>query len=129
MNGFIIALEVRWDKGKYLLVVKNPTAFDAKYGSIPGITILGPYDGFLSNAGESLEIGKPGDEDGTGGRYYIRVDRVKYSDGIHPQDCPGNVDLWPTEADGGGKSLTRKVPASYGNDVANWDANTPSPGG
>jgi len=38
------------------------------------------------------------------------------------------VDLWPTEADGLGKSLSRKVATDYGNDVANWKAAAPSPG-
>jgi hypothetical protein len=38
------------------------------------------------------------------------------------------VDYWPIDADGGGKSLSRKVPADYGNDVANWQAANPSPG-
>jgi len=64
----------------------------------------------------------------SGTRQYIRIDRVNYSDGFHPDDCPGGVDLWPTSADGGGKSLTRKVLTDYGNDVINWDANDPSPG-
>jgi hypothetical protein len=53
---------------------------------------------------------------------------VNFSDGWHPEDCPGGVDLWPQEADGGGKSLLRKVPGDYGNDVINWEANDPSPG-
>jgi hypothetical protein len=49
-------------------------------------------------------------------------------DGSHDSDVPGGVDLWPVEADGGGKSLTRKVPADYGNDPDNWTAQDPSPG-
>jgi hypothetical protein len=53
---------------------------------------------------------------------------VTYSDGSHPEDCPGGVDLWPTSADGRGFSLTRKVADDYGNDVANWQGNVPSPG-
>ncbi len=68
-----------------------------------------------------------GDVDEFGTRYYIRVDRVGYSDGFHPEDCPGGVDLWPTEPDGGGKSLTRKTGADYGNDPDNWTASAPSP--
>jgi len=70
----------------------------------------------------------PGDVDEFGTRYYIRIDRVSYSDGSHPQDCPGGVDLWPVEADGAGLSLSRKVSSVYGNDVANWRATVPSPG-
>jgi hypothetical protein len=111
-------------------VVKNPAAFAWLYPSVPlpPERILGPYDGRLRNSGERLELSKPGDVDTEGVRYYIRVDRVNFSDGWHPEDCPGGVDLWPQEADAGGKSLLRKVPGDYGNDVINWEANDPSPG-
>ena len=113
----------------YLLVVKDKAAFTARYGSIPGdVQVIGDYDGRLSNAGERLQIAMPGDVDEFGTRYYIRIDRVTYSDGLHPENVPGGVDLWPTEADGLGKSLSRKVPADYGNDVINWEAAIPSPG-
>jgi hypothetical protein len=115
--------------GGYLLVVKHLDAFAARYGVMPaGVVVLGPYDGQLQNGGEKLELSMPGDVDEFGTRYYIRIDRLNYSDGSHPEDCPGGVDLWPTEADGGGKSLSRKVPSDYGNDVANWKAGAPSPG-
>jgi hypothetical protein len=70
----------------------------------------------------------PGDVDGDGTIYYIRVDRVSYSDGLHPENCPGGVDLWPAAADGSGGSLTRKVSSDYGNDPDNWTASAPSPG-
>jgi hypothetical protein len=113
----------------YLILAKNLAAFIARYGSMPpGVQILSGYDGRLSNAGERLQIGLPGDVDELGTRQYIRIDRVTYSDGLHPEDCPGGVDLWPTEADGLGKSLSRKVSTDYGNDVANWKAAIPSPG-
>jgi hypothetical protein len=113
----------------YAMVVKDMTAFTAKYGGMPpGVQVLIGYSGMLSNAGERLQIGMPGDVDELGTRQYIRIDRVTYSDGFHPEDCPGGVDLWPAAADGLGKSLSRKVPADYGNDVANWQAATPSPG-
>jgi len=118
--------------GGYLLVVKNPAAFDfaqaEEYLHAERRRGIGPYDGSLSNAGESLELSMPGDVDKEGVRYYIRIDRVNYSDGSHPENCPGGVDLWPIEADGGGMSLTRKVPTDYGNDPENWLAATPSPG-
>ena len=115
--------------GGYILVVKNPTAFAWRYGAMPGVTILGPYenDTNLSNGGEKLEISMPGDmADGT--RYYIRVDRVNYSDGSHPGDFSSGIDLWPTAPDGGGSSLSRKVQSNYGNDVDNWKASASSPG-
>jgi len=113
----------------YAIVVKDIVAFTAKYGGMPtGVQVLIDYSGMLSNAGERLQIGMPGDVDEFGIRQYIRIDRVTYSDGRHPEDCPGGVDYWPREADGLGKSLSRKVSADYGNDVANWEASTPSPG-
>jgi len=114
--------------GGYLLVVKNPEAFAWRYPAVPVERILGPYSGKLSNAGERLELSMPGDVDEFGTQYYIRVDRVSYSDGSHPDDCPGGVDLWPSQADGDGKSLTRRLSSNYGNDPDNWTTSTPSPG-
>ena len=71
----------------------------------------------------------PGDIDGTGQRQYIRVDRVNFGDGSHPEDYPDLPgDPWPTSADGLGDSLDRISESSYGNDVANWQGATPSPG-
>jgi hypothetical protein len=114
--------------GGYLLVVKKPDAFSWRYPAVPVGIIFGPYDGNLSNAGESLELSMPGDVDKENVRQYIRIDRVNYSDGLHPENCPGDIDLWPVEADGYGMALTRKVPADYGNDPENWIAAPPSPG-
>jgi hypothetical protein len=113
--------------GGYVVVVKHIEAFIWRYPGVPIETILGPYDGQLSNAGESLELSMSGDVDNDGTRYYIRTDRVKYSDGSHPENCPGDVDLWPTDPDGGGLSLTRRIPTDYGNDPDNWAASIPSP--
>ena len=76
-----------------------------------------------SNGGEKPQLSKPGDIVETV-RKYIRVDRVSYSDGSHPV----GEDPWPVDADGIGKSLTRKVSTNYGNDVDNWQASTPTPG-
>ena len=113
----------------YLMVVKDLSAFTTRYGGMPpGVQVLDDYNGWLNDGGEKLEISMPGDIDESLTRYYIRIDRVTYSDGLHPEDCPGGVDYWPREADGLGKSLSRKVPKDYGNDVANWEAATPSPG-
>jgi len=120
---------------RYLLVVKDDVddfkaAFTARYGyPLPlDVQVVGGYDGWLSNGGERLQIAMPGDTDDEGTQYYIRIDRVTYSDGSHPEDCPGGKDYWPVMADGFGYSLTRKVPSSYGNDVSNWKAASPTPG-
>jgi hypothetical protein len=111
----------------YLLVVKEPEAFVWRYPTVPVEKILGPYNGSLNNAGERLELSMPGDIDEFGRRYYIRIDRVSYRDGSHPEDSPDGIDHWPTEPAGNGESLTRKVPSDYGNDPDNWNASTPSP--
>jgi len=104
----------------YLLVVKDTTAFTSEYGSMPpGVQVLGPYAGQLSNGGEKVEIGMPGDVDGEGVRQYIRIDRVNYDD----------EGLWPTEPDGYSSSLSRLFPQYYGNDPNNWQAASPSPEG
>ncbi|MFC1793195.1 hypothetical protein ACFL3Q_06370 [Planctomycetota bacterium] len=114
--------------GGHLLLVKKPAAFSWRYPDVPANIILGPYDGNLSNAGERLELSMPGDMDMEGVHQYIRIDRVNYSDGSHPENCPGSIDLWPVEADGDGLALTRKVLTDYGNDPGNWTAALASPG-
>ncbi len=102
-----------------LMVAKDPNAFTAQYGSMPpGVQVLGPYDGYLNDGGEKLEISMPGDVNGLGRRQYIRIDRVNYDDD----------DPWPTTTDGWGKSLTKKDPNDYANDFIAWDANNPTPG-
>ncbi len=103
----------------YLVVAKNPAAFTSRYGSV-GVPVLGPFenDTNLSNGGELLELSKPGDTDTLGTRYYIQVDSVLYDD----------EDLWPATPDGGGQVLDRIDDSAYGDDVANWQAQSPSLG-
>jgi hypothetical protein len=113
--------------GNRILVVKNPTAFSSRYPSV-SVPIYGPYTGWLANDGEQLELGKPGDVDNLDVRHYIRVDRVDYSDGWHPGGEPGDVDLWPKNADGQGQSLIRNNTALYGNDPNNWIDYNSTPG-
>jgi hypothetical protein len=107
------------EAGRHLLLVKDIPTFNSEYGSMPpGVQLLGPYDGQLDNGGENLQISMPGDVDESGTRYYICIDHLDYDN-----DYP-----WPGQADANGFSLTRIDPNLYGNDVINWDANTPSPG-
>jgi hypothetical protein len=107
----------------YLVLVKDEDAFNYRY-TVPGtVQILEWGDGKLNNGGEKVNLSKPGDMVG-GTRYYIRVDRVNYSDGSHPV----GEDPWPAEPDGTGQSLTRKVASDYGNDVANWQTALATPG-
>jgi hypothetical protein len=112
--------------GGYVLIVKDTTSYIETYGMPPfGVLILGPYDGWLSNSGEKVELARPGDMDEFGVRHWIRVERVAYSDGSHPEDQPGNIDLWPTEPDGGGTALGRIRADLYGNDPNNWQPAAP----
>ena len=120
--------EVTIAANDYIVVVKDVDAFMWLYPSVPAAKIFGPYDGKLSNGGERVEISMPGDTDEFDRQYYIRIDRVAYSDGSHHEDAPGGIDLWPIEADGAGKSLSRTAPKSYGNDPNNWTAQSPTPG-
>jgi len=116
--------------GGFVLILKDVEVATATYGMPPfGVLMLGPYDGKLSNDGEKLELSIPGDMDiYETQRFYIRADRVNYSDGSHHGDTPDDVDLWPPETDGDGMSLTREVMGLYGNDPNNWIAAPPSPG-
>jgi hypothetical protein len=115
--------------GFFLVVDSNEPDFRSKYLSVPAnVAIFGPFDDKkLSNSGEKVDISMPGDWDNDV-LQYIRVDRVKYSDGSHPENCPHGIDLWPKSPDGAGDALHRKVAQEYGNDVANWQAGPPSPG-
>jgi len=125
-NGitFDFPLGTALSPGEYLLIVRDIAAFDAAYPTAASdVRIFEWGAGRLDNAGEKIQLSKPGDQvEET--RYYIRVDRVNYSDGSHP----AGEDPWPTEPDGQGKSLMRKVLADYGNDPGNWIAANPSSG-
>jgi hypothetical protein len=114
--------------GEYLVLVKDLTLFSSKFTVPQGVKVFEWGSGRLDNGGEKIQISKPGDVDLQGVRHWIRVDRVAYSDGAHPDVEPNSVDPWPEDADGLGKSLSRKYPHYYGNDPNNWQASTPSPG-
>jgi hypothetical protein len=120
---FIFPLNTTIPPDGYLLLVKDEDAFNYRYTVTGGVEILEWGDGKCNNGGEKINLQMPGDMV-AGQRYYIRVDRVNYSDGSHPV----GQDPWPPEPDGTGKTLTRKVPGNYGNDVANWQSARPGPG-
>jgi hypothetical protein len=125
-NGisFDFPLDTLLAPGERLLLVKDINVFNSVYPTVPNnVQIMEWGAGRLNNAGEKLELSKPGDQfEGT--RFYIRVDRVNYSDGSHPV----GEDLWPIDSDGFGASLTRKDAEDYGNDPGNWLAADSTPG-
>jgi len=117
--------------GNYLLLVNfDPAtnaatlaAFRGKYGVSTDVPLFGPYGGKLANDGESIELLKPDPPQvpphpDAGFVPFVRVERISYSDSTP----------WPTNADGGGKSLQRIRVADYANDPVNWLAATPTPG-
>jgi hypothetical protein len=116
--------------GQYLILTKKEVALNEEF-SPATVTILEWVEGRLSNAGEKIQISKPGTPEPGGFVPYIRVDRVNYSDGLHDENFRelGYNDPWPTAPDGTGHSLERKVDGNYGNDVANWQTlAVPTPG-
>ncbi len=114
--------------GECLLLVKDLNLFSTKYTAPAGAQVFAWGAGNLVNGSGRAQLSKPGGQDMDGTRHWIRVDRVTYSDGLHPEDFPAGADPWPVKANGQGSSLTRIDPTAYGNDPANWKAATPSPG-
>lgn len=103
--------------GERVVLVRNAGAFRVAF---PDVTarVFQWNSGALDNAGESVQLGRPGAVDATNVMRYIRVDRINYSD-----DLP-----WPTSPDGDGTSLTKISEGDYGNDFINWRAATANPG-
>ena len=114
--------------GERLVLAKDFALLDGVYAVRVSVQVLEWGIGNLDNAGEPVQLSKPGDLDGDDSRPWIAIERVVYSDGSHGATLPGSVDLWPVQADGLGASLTRTVPDGYGNDPAHWGHDLGSPG-
>ena len=106
--------------GERVVITKNKTVFNSSFGaSVPGGTKVFEWiTGGLSNAGETLQLDRPGPVDALNILQYVRQDRVNYDDAAP----------WATTPDGGGPSLTKISEKDYGNDYINWMAATASPG-
>ncbi len=107
--------------GGYLIIAKNPSAFNAYYTALPaGTQVVGTFANTtsLSNGGEKVRLSKPGEQPYGTDRSWIRIDQVNYDD-----EAP-----WPTAPDGQGHSLQRITQTGYGNDPANWTGAIPTPG-
>jgi hypothetical protein len=121
-NGIVFTFPtvspVTMDPGERIILTRSVSSFLSDYGAPAGTQVFEWSSGGLSNAGESLELGKPGELDELLVRQYIRVDRVNYD-----KSSP-----WPAVADGFGPALERVNVFAYGNDFANWSAETASPG-
>jgi len=91
------------DPGQFVLVVRNQTAFLARYGADLAPLIAGEYAGKLANEGETVTL-----VDGSAGT----VAEFRYND-------RGG---WPIEADGAGHSLVAVAEAGSPNDKDYWRA-------
>ncbi len=111
----------------YVLLTKDRTVFESRYGVLPSVPILEWGTGCLSDSGAALELSRPGELiDGI--RTWIGADCLTYSDGAQGDDFPTGLDPWPAQADGKGQSLTRIDATRWGDDPLNWLAAPPSPG-
>jgi hypothetical protein len=103
----------------------NKTRQFLDFYAIPdSVPLFGPYSDAtdpnadqLDDDGETLILERPEDPLQLG-RGYVLVDRVIY------RDSGG----WPTEADGGGASLTRINLDGYGDFASTWADRAPTPG-
>jgi len=99
-------------------------AFITAYGTgplTPGLDIVGPWSGNLSNAAERLSLECPQAPDNIGDPVcWVVVDELAYSD----------ISPWPEQADGQGLALQRRDanPAHSSIDPTTWQAHTPTPG-
>jgi hypothetical protein len=89
-------------------------AFRAKYSSMAGLTLLGPWSGKLDNSSDLISLQRP-DEPDTNGVPYIVVDEVDYKD----------TPPWAVSADGGGAALERASLNAYADDPASWVDSAP----
>lgn len=100
----------------------EPGIFRTRY-SIPASTlIVGPYTNALNNAGERLALYRPDPPQlpphpDAGFVPYILVEEVDYSPNVP----------WPTEPDGNGPALRRRLPIGFADDPASWEADVSAP--
>ncbi len=97
--------------------------FRTTYGLPESVEVVGPYSGQLSNAGESIELLKPDEPQGSPATFtpYVLAEAVPYLD----------HDPWPSLPDGNGPSLSRIDPTTVGDVPENWQASSasgPTPG-
>jgi hypothetical protein len=99
------------------------TAFRGQYGLTDVVRVFGPYEGQLSNLGETLRLLKPDPPQlpphpDAGLVPAVLVESVSYQ--LTPP--------WPLDVAGTGLSFQRELANAYGNEPMNWIAAAPGPG-
>jgi len=115
----------------FLLVVNFDPAYDpvmlnwfrARYGLGTNTAFFGPYQGNLANEGERVGLYMPDKPEVApspivGFVPYVLVEAVNYTDQLP----------WPPGADSTGNSLQRVASITFGDDPANWQSASPTPG-
>ncbi len=96
-------------------------SFRSVYGLSADIPLFGPYAGLLDGSGEEIRLLRPDDPPAEEPAYYPLL----LEDGLEYDDAAP----WPGEADGGGASLARIMPAAWGYSSTGWTAaDPPTPG-
>ncbi|MEE2947580.1 MAG: lamin tail domain-containing protein [Verrucomicrobiota bacterium] len=92
----------------------EPSMLRSQYELDATTRVLGPFEGRLNNAGESVQLLRPDTPQtlppNIGLVPYILVERVKYS----------NTDSWPVMPEQGGVPIQRVNLSTYGNSARNW---------
>lgn len=115
-------------KGLLVVSAGDPAWFRQRHGIPDSVPVLGPWAGSLQDNGERIDLQRPDSPDLETNQLgqvrvrvpYLTVDTVRYS----PQSP------WPEAAAGKGRSLERRIPATVGDDPAQWmaSAGPPLPG-
>ena len=95
--SFTFPAGTQMEPGGYLVVAKDP-ANPALTGAG---TVLGPYEGFLANGGDRLDLRSSSNR---------LMDRLDY----------GDSGKWPVSPDGSGATLAKRLPGLISRKSANW---------
>ncbi len=114
--------DVAIEPGAYLVIAADVEVFSATYPEAVDVQVVGPWQGQLSNRGETIEL-----VDAVG----RRVDRVRYADqgnwgvrDVGPNDRGHTGWIWTAAHDGGGASLELINPDVANDYGQNWTAST-----
>ena len=107
---------------RLILAPIDPALFRTRYSIPPSTLVVGPFTNALNNAGERLALYRPDPPQlpphpDAGFVPYILVEEVDYS-----PKAP-----WPTEPDGTGPALRRRIPVGFADDPSSWEADTTAP--